>query len=71
MRLLLTRDAEQGIEAIRVIDSREVIPMHYNDYEVFKSSLEDFKKAVAAPGFEERARYLNHGETYQFEVSAS
>jgi len=48
MGLLLTMDAEQGVEAIWVIDPREVIPMHYNDYEVFKQPLEDFKEAVAA-----------------------
>ncbi|MDQ3926623.1 MAG: MBL fold metallo-hydrolase [Actinomycetota bacterium] len=68
MGLLLTMDAEQGVEAIRIIDPREVIPIHYNDYEVFKSPLEDFKEAVAAAGYEDRARYLSHGETYHFEV---
>ena len=43
MGILLTMDAEQGVEAIRVINPREVIPIHYNDYEVFKSPLEDFQ----------------------------
>jgi L-ascorbate metabolism protein UlaG (beta-lactamase superfamily) len=71
MGLLLTMDAEQGVEAIRIIDPREVIPIHYNDYEVFKSPLEDFKEAVAAAGLEDRARYLSHGETYHFEVPAN
>jgi L-ascorbate metabolism protein UlaG (beta-lactamase superfamily) len=69
MGLLLTMDAEQGVKAIRIIDPREVVPIHYNDYEVFESPLEDFKEAVTAAGFEERARYLSHGETYHFEVS--
>jgi L-ascorbate metabolism protein UlaG (beta-lactamase superfamily) len=68
MGLLLTMDAEQGVEAIRIIDPREVIPIHYNDYEVFRSPLEDFKQAVASAGFEDRMRYLSHGETYDFEV---
>jgi L-ascorbate metabolism protein UlaG (beta-lactamase superfamily) len=71
MGLLLTMDAEQGVEAIRIIDPREVIPIHYNDYEVFKSPLEDFKEAVAAASLEDRARYLSHGETYHFEVPAN
>jgi L-ascorbate metabolism protein UlaG (beta-lactamase superfamily) len=71
MGILLTMDAEQGIEAIRIINPREVIPIHYNDYEVFKSPLEDFKKAVEAAGFQDRVRYLSHGETYDFEVAAS
>jgi L-ascorbate metabolism protein UlaG (beta-lactamase superfamily) len=69
--LLLTMDAEQGVEAIRIINPREVIPVHYNDYEVFKSPLEDFKRAVEAAGFADRVRYLSHGETYNFEIDAS
>ena len=64
-------DAEQGVEAIRIINPREVIPIHYNDYEVFKSPLEDFKRAVEAAGFADRVRYLSHGETYNFELPAS
>jgi len=71
MGILLTMDAEQGVEAIRIINPREVIPIHYNDYEVFKSPLEDFKRAVEAAGFAERVKYLSHGETYNFEVNAN
>jgi L-ascorbate metabolism protein UlaG (beta-lactamase superfamily) len=66
--ILLTMDAEQGVEAIRIINPREVIPIHYNDYEVFKSPLEDFKQAVEAAGFADRVKYLSHGETYNFEI---
>jgi L-ascorbate metabolism protein UlaG (beta-lactamase superfamily) len=71
MGILLTMDAEQGVEAIRIINPREVIPIHYNDYEVFKSPLDDFKQAVAEAGFQDRVRYLSHGETYDFEVAQS
>jgi L-ascorbate metabolism protein UlaG (beta-lactamase superfamily) len=71
MGILLTMDAEQGVEAIRLINPREVIPIHYNDYEVFKSPLEDFKRAVEAAGYADRVKYLSHGETYDFEVAAS
>lgn len=67
--ILLTMDAEQGVEAIRIINPREVIPIHYNDYEVFKSPLEDFRKAVEEAGLADRVRYLSHGETYEFEVN--
>lgn len=71
MGILLTMDAEQGVEAIRIINPREVIPIHYNDYGVFKSPLEEFKRAVEAAGFSDRVKYLSHGETYDFEVPAS
>ncbi len=71
MGILLTMDAEQGVEAIKLINPKEAIPIHYNDYGVFKSPLEDFKKAAEAAGLTGRMRYLSHGETYAFEVPAS
>jgi L-ascorbate metabolism protein UlaG (beta-lactamase superfamily) len=67
--LLVTMDAEQGVEAMRIIDPRTAVPIHYNDYTVFKSPLEDFKEAVANAGLEDRVKYLAHGDTYEFEVS--
>jgi L-ascorbate metabolism protein UlaG (beta-lactamase superfamily) len=71
MGILLTMDAEQGVEAVRLINPKKVIPIHYNDYEVFKSPLEDFKRAADAAGLSERMVYLSHGETYDFEVPAA
>jgi L-ascorbate metabolism protein UlaG (beta-lactamase superfamily) len=71
MGILLTMDAEQGVEAVRIINPKKVIPIHYNDYEVFKSPLEDFKRAADAAGLSERMIYLSHGETYDFEVPAA
>lgn len=67
--LLVTMDAEQGVEAMRITDPRTAVPIHYNDYTVFKSPLEDFKEAVAKAGLEDRVKYLAHGDTYEFEVT--
>jgi L-ascorbate metabolism protein UlaG (beta-lactamase superfamily) len=69
--IMVTMDAKQGVEAMRIIDPRTAIPIHYNDYEVFKSPLGDFEREVAAAGLEERVHYLNHGDTYTFEVPVS
>ncbi|BAY97614.1 hypothetical protein NIES37_15560 [Tolypothrix tenuis PCC 7101] len=66
--ILLTMDAMQGVQAIKIIAPHTAIPIHYNDYTVFKSPLEDFMQAVAAAGLETQVRYLNHGETYKFTV---
>jgi L-ascorbate metabolism protein UlaG (beta-lactamase superfamily) len=68
--VMLTMDAEQGVATIRLINPRRTVPIHYNDYEVFKSPLEDFVRAVEEAGLSERVVYLHHGETYDFEVSA-
>jgi L-ascorbate metabolism protein UlaG (beta-lactamase superfamily) len=66
--IMVTMDAEQGVEAMRIVDPRIAIPIHYNDYEVFESPLEDFKQAVNEAGLEDRVHYLAHGDTYEFEV---
>jgi L-ascorbate metabolism protein UlaG (beta-lactamase superfamily) len=69
--VLLTMDAQQGVEAIRITNPRTAIPIHYNDYGVFKSPLDDFKTAVREAGLEQRVHYLAHGETFDIEVPES
>lgn len=66
--ILLTMDAQQGIKAMQIIAPELTIPIHYNDYTIMKSPLEDFKQAAIACGLKEKVRYLSHGETYNFEV---
>ena len=46
------------------------MPIHYNDYGVFKSPLDDFKTAVREAGLN-RVHYLAHGESFEIEVPAS
>lgn len=67
--LLVTMDAKQGMRALDLFEPKTTIPIHYNDYTVFKSPLEDFAKRVAAAGRQPQVRYLRHGDTYSFEVS--
>src|ERR671920_61518 len=50
-------------EALTIIEPRTAIPIHYNDYTVFRSSLEDFRRAVVEAGLEDRVHYLSHGDT--------
>jgi L-ascorbate metabolism protein UlaG (beta-lactamase superfamily) len=64
--VMLTMDAKQGVQAIEIIAPETSIPIHYDDYTVFKSPLEDFKQAVTAAGLENKVKYLNRGETYKF-----
>jgi L-ascorbate metabolism protein UlaG (beta-lactamase superfamily) len=68
--VLLTMDARQGVEAVRLIDARKSVPIHYDDYPVFKSPLADSQQAVREAGLEDRVHYLARGETYAFEVAA-
>ena len=66
--MLLTMDGRQGVEAIRWIQPRQVIPIHYDDYPVFKSSLAEFKREVEAAGLGDRVIYLERGQRHTFAV---
>jgi len=66
--ILVTMDADQGVEAIRILEPETAIPIHYNDYPVFKSPLSDFQAAVRAAGLEDRVKYLEHGQTFRFQA---
>jgi L-ascorbate metabolism protein UlaG (beta-lactamase superfamily) len=62
--IYLTMDAKQGLRTLRLVRPRHAIPIHYNDYTVFRSPLRDFARAVRDAGLDERVTYLRHGETY-------
>ena len=64
--IMVTMDDEQGVEAVELINPDKAIPIHYNDYDVFKSPLEDFQRAAEAAGLQEKMIYLAHGDTYDF-----
>jgi L-ascorbate metabolism protein UlaG (beta-lactamase superfamily) len=64
--LLVTMDAQQGIEAMRIVAPRMTVPIHYNDYPVFRSPLDDFAALVRAAGIQAHVTYLAHGDSYIF-----
>ena len=66
--IMVTMDAHQGVEMIQIVSPQRAIPIHYNDYDVFQSPLSDFQREVTAAGLQDRVRFLNHGETYAFNV---
>ena len=61
--VLLTMDGRQGVEAIRLVRPAVTVPIHYDDYDIFKSPLEEFRREVRAAGLEQRIRYVARGET--------
>ena len=69
--IVVTMDGKEGLEATRIIDARKTIPIHYDDYDRFKSPLDDYRREVEAAGLEDRVHYLARGESYRFEVPAS
>jgi L-ascorbate metabolism protein UlaG (beta-lactamase superfamily) len=63
---VVTMTGEQGVKAVEITKPRAAIPIHYNDFSVFMSGLNDFKKAAQASTTNTKFVYLAHGETYTF-----
>jgi len=68
--MLVTMDAAQGVAAVRMVNPRTAIPIHFDDYPVFRSPLQDFRDAAARAGLADRIRVLTRGELYTWELSA-
>jgi L-ascorbate metabolism protein UlaG (beta-lactamase superfamily) len=66
MGILLTMDADQGVEALRTVRPRHAIPIHYDDYTVFRSPLDDFRIAAEHSGLTTAIHYLDRGDTFRF-----
>lgn len=68
MGVMVTADGDHGVRILQAIDPREAVPIHYDDFDVFKSPLSDFRAKAKAAGLEPRLRYLERGQTYAFEL---
>jgi L-ascorbate metabolism protein UlaG (beta-lactamase superfamily) len=62
----VSMDGKDGLEMLQIIQPNKAIPIHYDDYDVFKSPLADFTGAVKEAGLEQKVVHLAHGETYSF-----
>ncbi len=63
--ILVSMDAEQGVKCLQLVNPRRAVPIHFDDYDVFKSPLADFQDAVTAAGWADRVSYLDRGDTLQ------
>jgi L-ascorbate metabolism protein UlaG (beta-lactamase superfamily) len=68
--ITLTMDARQGVEALRIVRPGHAIPIHYDDYTVFKSPLEDFERALAGASVPTEVHVLRRGERFSFSASS-
>ena len=66
--IMVTMDGKQGVQAMQIVNPQKAIPIHYNDYDLFKPPLSEFQAEVEAAGLADRVHYLSHGETYTFQV---
>lgn len=66
--LMVTMDAKQGLELVRMIGPEVTIPIHYDDYDVMLSPLAEFKKAITDAGLDDKVVYLDRGDVFEFAV---
>jgi L-ascorbate metabolism protein UlaG (beta-lactamase superfamily) len=64
--LMVTMDAKQGVQLMQLINPDITIPIHYDDYDVFMSPLNDFKKAVHEAGLDSKVVYLDRKDQFNF-----
>ncbi|KAK3317918.1 beta-lactamase superfamily domain-containing protein [Apodospora peruviana] len=65
---MVTMDGKQGVQLMRLMDPDVTVPIHFDDYSVMLSGLDDFRKEVEAAGFGDRVVYLDRGDEYRFSV---
>ncbi|MDT0613256.1 MBL fold metallo-hydrolase [Streptomyces lancefieldiae] len=59
---VVTMDGAQGAELARRLGHRRVLPVHYDDYSVFRSPLEDFLAEAGRQGLRERIVHCARGQ---------
>lgn len=68
MGILVTMNSHEGLEMFKLINPKIAIPIHYYDYDVFKSPIEDFLEEINSSDLKERICFLRHGEEYIFKL---
>lgn len=63
--VMVTMDAEQGTDLLEFLRPPMTIPVHYDDYSLFRSPLADFNAEVERRGLTERVRVVERGDTVE------
>jgi L-ascorbate metabolism protein UlaG (beta-lactamase superfamily) len=61
----VTMDAPQGVDFLRRVQPRSAIPVHYDDYKVFKSPLSAFVEASRRADLDRVVRPVQRGDTVE------
>ena len=60
---VVTLDAVAGADLVQIVRPREVFPVHYDDYPVFRSPLAHFRSEIELRGLGDTVTYLAPGQT--------
>ncbi len=59
----VTMDDVQGLDFLQRVQPKTAIPVHYDDYGVFRSPLADFERRAQQAGYGDRVRTVRRGQT--------
>jgi L-ascorbate metabolism protein UlaG (beta-lactamase superfamily) len=65
--LVVTMDALQGADLVELLRAPRNVPVHYDDYGVFKSPLADFRTEVERRGLAGQVRWVGRGDTVRLD----
>jgi L-ascorbate metabolism protein UlaG (beta-lactamase superfamily) len=69
--LLLSMDGRQGVDLLEILRPRYAVPVHVDDYPVFRSPLSDFLAEVERRRPASRVVTVGRGETLPLPVTAA
>jgi L-ascorbate metabolism protein UlaG (beta-lactamase superfamily) len=61
--VLVTMDGEQGADLVELVEPALTVPIHYDDYTVFRSPLSDFLEACRGRDLPTRVQQVDRGHT--------
>lgn len=67
--VLVTLDASQGSDLVEMVGPGRVVPVHFDDYDVFRSPLTHFLEEMRARGMGDRVRVVGRGDTVELPPS--
>ena len=68
--ILVTMDAAQGADLVALVQPQLTVPVHYDDYTVFRSPLADFESVWARRDLPGRLRTVGRGQTVSLHSAA-
>jgi L-ascorbate metabolism protein UlaG (beta-lactamase superfamily) len=66
----VTMDADQGVDFLRRVAPRQAVPVHHDDYRIFRSPLAAFEERAREAGLEKVVTTVRRGQTIDLGVPA-